>query len=400
MKSRLRRFAAVGFVATLVDVALLVALYAAGVALAPADVIALGAAAATSYGLHRAVTFRDDPFVRWMHRVALFAVVVVAAGAVDLIVLQLVAGDGAGTGRVFVAKLIAVAVAAIVRVASYRSVLLRVVRKEQDAPSGRPSAPGTCRLSVVVPAYREPRIAETVARLRAELASIGDDGGLEIVVVDDGSGDETADIARSAGADQVVELPANRGKGGAVRAGMLVARGRTVAFTDADLAYAPIQLVGLLTRVERGWDVVVGNRRHRDTRTVVRAVRLREMGSRMVNLATHALLLGQYRDTQCGLKAFRSDVARLVFSAGRIDGFAFDIEVLHLVERYRLSLAEVPVSVENSERSTVRAARDGVRLLRDLIRIRRWAKEGVYDGRLIELPPRSTGPAVVGRRSG
>jgi dolichyl-phosphate beta-glucosyltransferase len=251
-----------------------------------------------------------------------------------------------------------------------------------------------------VPAYREPRIAETVARLRAELASIADDGGLEIVVVDDGSGDATADIARSAGADQVVELPANRGKGGAVRAGMLAARGRTVAFTDADLAYAPIQLVGLLTRVERGWDVVVGNRRHRDTRTVVRAVRLREMGSRMVNLATHALLLGQYRDTQCGLKAFRSDVARLVFSAGRIDGFAFDIEVLHLVERYRLSLAEVPVSVENSERSTVRAARDGVRLLRDLIRIRRWAKEGVYDGRLIELPPRSTGPAVVGRRSG
>jgi dolichyl-phosphate beta-glucosyltransferase len=400
MKSRLRRFAAVGLVATLVDVALLVALHAAGMALAPADVVALAAAAATSYGLHRAVTFRDDPFVRWMHRVALFAVVVVAAGAVDLIVLRLVAGDGAGTGRVFVAKLIAVAVAAIVRVASYRSVLLRVVRKEQDAPSGRPSAPGTFRLSVVVPAYREPRIAETVARLRAELASIADDGGLEIVVVDDGSGDATADIARSAGADQVVELPANRGKGGAVRAGMLAARGRTVAFTDADLAYAPTQLVGLLTRVERGWDVVVGNRRHRDTRTVVRAVRLREMGSRMVNLATHALLLGQYRDTQCGLKAFRSDVARLVFSAGRIDGFAFDIEVLHLVERYRLSLAEVPVSVENSERSTVRAARDGVRLLRDLVRIRRWAKQGVYDGRMIELPPRATGPAVAGRRSG
>jgi dolichyl-phosphate beta-glucosyltransferase len=141
--------------------------------------------------------------------------------------------------------------------------------------------------------------------------------------------------------------------------------------------------------------VVVGNRRHQETRTVVRAVPLRELGSRMVNVATYALLLGQYRDTQCGLKAFRSDVGRLIFSSGRLDGFAFDIEVFHLVERHRLSLAEVPVSVENSERSTVRAARDGLRLLGDLVRIRRWAKQGVYDGRSVDLPARSTGPTAV-----
>jgi dolichyl-phosphate beta-glucosyltransferase len=162
-----------------------------------------------------------------------------------------------------------------------------------------------------------------------------------------------------------------------------------VAFTDADLAYAPAQLLGLLARVEEGWDVVVGNRRHDDTHTVVRAVPLREMGSRLVNLATHALLLGQYRDTQCGLKAFRSDVARILFSSGRLDGFAFDIELFHLVERHRLSLCEVPVAVENSERSSVRAVRDGVRLLRDIVRIRRWAKQGAYDAGPDPLPPRS-----------
>jgi dolichyl-phosphate beta-glucosyltransferase len=395
MRSRLRRFAAVGVAATAVDIALLVVLHGAGLSLALADVIALAAAATTSYALHRAVTFRDDPFVRWMHHVGLFAPVVVVAGAVDLIVLQLVVDDGDGTGRVLMAKVVAVAVAAIVRVASYRTVLLRVVRREQDAPSGRGPAPGRYRLSVVVPAYREPRIASTVARLRDELAGVASSGGLEIVVVDDGSGDDTAEAARAAGADQVIALERNRGKGGAVRTGMLAARGRTIAFTDADLAYAPAQLVGLLERVEAGWDVVVGNRRHRDTATVVRAVPLREMGSRMVNVATHALLLGQYRDTQCGLKAFRSDVARLLFSAGRLDGFAFDIEVLHLVERHRLSLAEVPVAVENSERSTVRAARDGLRLLRDLVRIRRWAKQGVYDGGTVDLPPRSTGSVAT-----
>ena len=144
--------------------------------------------------------------------------------------------------------------------------------------------------------------------------------------------------------------------------------------------------------------MVVGNRRHPDTDTVVRAVPLREIGSRMVNVATHALLLGQYRDTQCGLKAFRSDVGRLLFSAGRLDGFAFDIEVLHLVERYRLSLSEVPVAVENSERSTVRAARDGLRLLGDLVRIRRWAKQGVYEAGTLDLPAPPTsrsGPPVA-----
>jgi glycosyltransferase involved in cell wall biosynthesis len=231
------------------------------------------------------------------------------------------------------------------------------------------------------------------------LASVAASGGLEIVVVDDGSDDATAQAALAAGADNVVVLDANHGKGGAVRAGVLASRGRTIAFTDADLAYAPVQIIGLLERVEEGWDVVVGNRRHDDTRTVVRAVPLREMGSRLVNLATHALLLGQYRDTQCGLKAFRSDVARILFSSGRLDGFAFDIELFHLVERHRLSLCEVPVAVENSERSTVRAARDGIRLLGDIVRIRRWAKQGVYESGPDALPPRApTSPAIADAR--
>ena len=90
-------------------------------------------------------------------------------------------------------------------------------------------------------------------------------------------------------------------------------------------------------------------------------------------------LLGQYRDTQCGLKAFRADVARQIFEHSRIDGFAFDVEVFFLVEQYHLSLAEVPVRVENSTRSTVRVVRDAARLVRDLFRIRSWAHQGLYD---------------------
>jgi glycosyltransferase involved in cell wall biosynthesis len=253
------------------------------------------------------------------------------------------------------------------------------VRADLHQRRDRPTAPGTFRVSVIVPAFREERIGEAVQRLRAELQPLDRDGGLEIIVVDDGSHDATPELAEQAGADLVLRQPVNRGKGAAVRAGMLAAHGRTLVFTDADLSYAPDQITGLVDEVEAGWDVVVGSRRHTDTTTLVRAGRLREIGGRAINLLTRVVLLGEHRDTQCGLKAFRSDVARLIFSHSHVDGFAFDVEVYHLVERYHLSLTEVPVRVENSTRSTVRVARDAVRLVRDLFRIRRWAVVGVYD---------------------
>jgi glycosyltransferase involved in cell wall biosynthesis len=244
-------------------------------------------------------------------------------------------------------------------------------------PRGEP--PGAARLTVVVPAYMEEgRIGATVERLQASLDRLAAYGGLEVVVVDDGSTDATAAEAAAAGA-VVVRHDVNQGKGAAVRSGVLEARGRTIVFTDADLAYAPEQFPGLVALVEAGWDVVVGSRSHTDTTTLVRARRLREIGGRGINLLTRAVLLGQHRDTQCGLKAFRSDVARLIFAHSRVDGFAFDVEVFHLVERYHLSLTEVPVTVENSGRSSVHVVRDALRLVRDLFRVRQWSVEGRYD---------------------
>jgi dolichyl-phosphate beta-glucosyltransferase len=247
-------------------------------------------------------------------------------------------------------------------------------------PSDRPPAPGAVRLSVVIPAFgEEGRIGTTVHRVRTALDVVAAEGGLEIVVVDDGSVDGTAKEATEAGVEQVIVQPANRGKGAAVRAGVLAAQGRTVAFTDADLAYPPGQLLGLLARVEEGWDMVVGSRRHEHTRTLVRARRLREIGGRAINWLTRAVLLGDYHDTQCGLKAFRADSAKVLFGRSRIDGFAFDVELFLIAERNGMAVAEVPVEVENTTRSTVRVARDASRLVRDLFRIRRWARQGVYD---------------------
>ena len=378
MRERLRRFAVVGLVATAVDVLLLVGLRRAGWTLVVADLAALAAAALVARPMHRLITLRDDPFARWIRSPGLFISVVLTAGAVDLLVLALLAPTEPGSGD-FAAKAVAVAAAAVVRSLAYRTLLFRVIRREQDEPDLRPPPEGTHRLSVVVPAYREAdRIAATVSRIRTELASVVEPADLEVVVADDGSDDGTADAAVAAGADVVVRLDHNRGKGAALREGVRAASGRTVAFTDADLAYAPSQVAGLLETVESGYDMVVGSRRHAGSTAVVGAGRFRQAGGRLVNLATHALLLGQYRDTQCGLKAFRADVARALFDATTIDGFAFDVELFHLAERWRLTLAEVPVQVEHSERTTVRALRDGLAMLGNLVLIRQRARRGRY----------------------
>jgi putative flippase GtrA len=387
--SWLRRFAAVGVVATAVDVGLAVALLSAGWPVVAADPVALLGAALVARTLHRLVTLRDDPFARWIREPAMFATVVVMAGVVDLVVLATVR-TGEGTGADLAAKVTAVMAAAVVRAVAYRFLLFRAVRVDQDQPGLLPLEPGHRRLSLVLPAFREAdRIAPTLERIRYELGPLVGDRReeLEVVVVDDGSDDGTAEAAEAAGADRVVRLERNSGKGAAVRAGVRAAGGSTIAFTDADLAYGPAQVAELLVLVEAGYDMVVGSRRHTDTRTLVRAGRLREAGGRLVNLATHALLLGQYRDTQCGLKAFRADVARDLFNASTLDGFAFDVELFHLAERWRLSLAEVPVEVEHSERSTVRVVRDGARLVADLIRMRQRSRRGGYPDRSTSGPP-------------
>jgi dolichyl-phosphate beta-glucosyltransferase len=381
--ARLLRFGLVAMVPTVADVGLLVWLrWHLGWPLVVADAVAIALASAMSYVLHRAVTFRSDPFVRWVRMPAAFVGVAVLAGAVDVAVLRLLhAAEGFGSvNHLLVAKLVALSLAAGVRIALYRSVLLGAVRRTmQDRPAQRDPAPGSLRASVVVPAYREAsRIAQAVEALRAALADLGP-GATEIVVVDDGSGDGTADAALAAGADQVVVHPANRGKGAAVRSGVAAARGRTIAFTDADLSYSPDQVVTLVREVEAGWDVAIGNRRHPGTRTLTRTTRVRDLGSRIINLAASAVLLSHPHDTQCGLKAFRSDAARTTFGLARVDGFAFDIELIHLIERHELSLTDVPVRVEHSDRSTVRAARDGIRLLRDLWRIRHLSATGAYE---------------------
>ncbi len=392
--NRFRRFLLVGAVATAVDVGLFVYLrQRVGWPVPAADAVAVAVATVVSWVLHGTVTFPGDPRVRWYRRPGRYVGAAVVALAVDVAVVTVLdlALDPRQAWALVAIKVPALVTALLVRTANYRRFMYDTVRDDQRLPAGRAAPPGRYRLSVVIPAYRESdRIAGTVERVRDALGSVGGPAdGLQIIVVDDGSRDATAELAEAAGAI-VLRHPRNRGKGAAVRAGMLAAEGRTVAFTDADLAYPPEQLLGFLDAIEAGWDVAVGSRQHEGTLTVVRAGRLREVGGRVVNLFTGMVLLGRYRDTQCGLKAMRSDVARLVFAHSRIDGFAFDVELFMLAERYGLSLIEVPVEVENSELSTVKVARDSLRLLVDLGRIRAAMASGTYElapGELDRLAP-------------
>lgn len=373
MRSRLRLFVLVGLLATAIDVGTLLAL--ADLGLLVADLTALGLAAVVSYLLNRNLTFRGSRTARWVRRPSLFAATALAAGAIDITVLLLL--DRAGLG-LLPAKVLAVLTAAVIRWAAYRRILFNEVRRELGERLARPPAPGDLRLSVVVPAFNEaPLIAETVTAITAQLATELPPEAFEVIVVDDGSSDDTPAAAAAAGA-RTIELGRNRGKGAAVKAGVLAARGRAIVFTDADLAYPAHLLLEVLAQIERGWDVVVGSRRHDDTNTLVRARRLRELGGRGINLLTHLVLLGSFHDTQCGLKGFRSDIGQIVFERTKIDGFAFDVEVFLLAEQDRLSLTEIPVSVANRHGSSVRLVGDTIGLLGDLLRIRRWAGTGAY----------------------
>lgn len=361
--------------ATAVDIGLFLSLADRGWSWWWADTVALATAAVVAYGGNRQLTFRGETSARWVSNPSIFAGTALVAGALDMAIIALLLTR---YEALFPVKVAAVVGAATIRWFVYRWVLFNQVRRDLAQRRPRPPAIGRYRLSVVVPAYNEAaHIADSVRRLDAELTAALGPGQAEILVVDDGSSDDTAALAEEAGARVVVQSR-NRGKGAAVRSGVLAAEGRSVVFTDADLAYPPQLVLSILDQLEQGWDMVVGSRRHHQTNTLVRARRVRELGGRFVNRLTHLVLLGHFRDTQCGIKGFRADIAKTLFQRTRIDGWAFDVELFLMAEQDQLSLRELPVTVENRPGSSVRIVADSLALVLDLFRIRRWVGTGLY----------------------
>ncbi len=391
MRSRLRIFAAVGFVVTAIDLGIYLALIDRGRNGAPlvelstrwimvSVAVAIALAAAVSYVANRTITFRNSRTARWVRNPVAFAATAAIAGGVDIVVTVtgIRFGLTAFADNGLVARCLGILFASVVRWVTYRWVLFTEVRRDLAERVERPPSSGDVRLTVVVPAYEAAgEIEGTVTSLSAVLTPTVGEGQLEILVVDDGSIDQTTSIAEAAGA-RVVVHPENRGKGAAVRTGVLAARGKSVVFTDADLSYSPEHVLTFLAELENGWDIVVGSRRHEETTTLVRARKIRELGGRAINWLTHLVLLGHFRDTQCGIKGFRGDIGKVIFERTTIDGFAFDVEIYLLAEQDQLSLLEVPVSVENRAVSSVRIVSDTAALVRDLVRVRRMAGWGRY----------------------
>ena len=236
------------------------------------------------------------------------------------------------------------------------------------------------QLSVVIPAYNESRrLPRTLERIVSYLADQELSG--EILVVDDGSSDDTAERAQDVpGPVTVVRGPGNRGKGYAVRRGMLLAQGERRLMTDADLSTPIDELPRLAACLDRGFDVAIGSRALPGANIEVRQPRYREQVGRAFNLAARLLVVPGLHDTQCGFKLFTATAAEAAFRAARLDGFCFDVEALFIARRRGFQVAEIPVTWRNDTASRVTSLRGSLAFL-DLLRIRANAWDGVYADR-------------------
>ncbi len=239
-------------------------------------------------------------------------------------------------------------------------------------------------LSLVVPAFDEAR--RLPASLASAVAYLRTRGQLfEVIVVDDGSRDGTAEIATRALAPlaehgRLLRLAPNRGKGAAVRAGVRAARGERVLVSDADLSTPIEELEALERALEAGADVAIGSRALDRSRVLRRQAVLREWSGRVFNVVVQLFALPGIHDSQCGFKLFRRAVVEPVFARARIDGFGFDVEILAIARHLGYRIAEVPVRWKNDDDSRV-GLRQGAAAFFDPLRVRLGLWLGRYGPR-------------------
>jgi dolichyl-phosphate beta-glucosyltransferase len=234
---------------------------------------------------------------------------------------------------------------------------------------------------VIIPTYNEGgRIQSNLEKVVDYLSPISSQS--EVIVVDDGSTDDTLkQVALAAHQDPRIRLlpfSTNRGKGFVVRQGVLEARGDAVLFTDADLSTPVEEIEKGLAGLEEGYPVVIASRRHPDSVIALPQNRARDAIGRLFNLVVRTLLSLRLRDTQCGFKCFSREAARKIFSLARIDGYAFDVEIIIIARRLGYRIKEIPVCWSNSADSKVRPLCDLSRVTRDLLKIYRNERAGLY----------------------
>ena len=244
--------------------------------------------------------------------------------------------------------------------------------------------------TIVIPAFNEsarigPALTEVLRTLDEKRWNA------EVLVVNDGSTDDTAAIIRSfAGRDprvRLIENGANRGKGYSVRNGILHGSGNIVMFTDADLSSPMPEAERLFDAIRDGADVAIGSRWLEVSRQTIHQPLYRQFFGRCFNVVTRMIMRLPFADTQCGFKAFRRSAAQTIFQLQRIERWGFDPEILFIALKRGYRIREVPVTWGHDERSRISYLRDGIKMLEELLYVRWNSLTGVYDRKVTDLAP-------------
>ena len=236
-------------------------------------------------------------------------------------------------------------------------------------------------LSIIIPAYQEEiRLQKTLPNLRNYLTN--QDYSWEVIVVDDGSSDETARIPHKIFSKtepvKVIKNPKNRGKGFSVKQGVMEAQGEVILISDADFSTPIEELEKLQACVRKGYDIAIGSRSLVDSNIEVRQAWYRESMGRIFNVFVQMTVLRGFIDTQCGFKYFSREKTVPIFSQMTVQGFCFDVEFLFVAKKQGLKIIEVPVKWRHVPFSRVSLISDSIHMLLDLMRIRKNNKKGLY----------------------
>jgi dolichyl-phosphate beta-glucosyltransferase len=250
--------------------------------------------------------------------------------------------------------------------------------------------------SIVIPAYNEStRLGATLEKVLAYVHSQQWDA--EVLVVNDGSRDNTAEIVQTFAAKdpmlRLIENPGNRGKGYSVRNGMIHAQGKIILFTDADLSSPIEEAPKLLQALEAGADIAIGSRWLRAETQTQRQPLHRQLFGRIFNLLLRITLGLQFADTQCGFKAFKRPAVEAIFPLQKIERWGFDPEILFLAHKFGFTVEEIPVAWGHSGDTRIHPIIDGAKMFQEMLRIRWYDLTGKYDGHSTV----ATQPAASGR---
>jgi glycosyltransferase involved in cell wall biosynthesis len=254
--------------------------------------------------------------------------------------------------------------------------------------------------SIILPAFNEEqRIAPSLEKALAFVRAQG--WNAEIIVVDDGSRDRTAEIVRdfmrNAPELRMLENPGNRGKGYSVRNGMLNAHGDILLFSDADFSSPIGESLKLIEAIHEGADVAFGSRWLLAETQTQRQSLLRQFVGRAYNVLLRLLLGLPYKDTQCGFKAFTRKAAEVIFTRQQIERWGFDPELLFIARKFKLKMVEVPVEWANDNRSKVNPLADGPKMFLELLMIRFYGMTGHYERPTFQFLASTPGTVAVGK---